>query len=672
MGDMESVERMQCNMRTRKCENPIPLNGGKDCIGSSTDIVPCTQPVCIIDGGWTSWTSSACSVSCGEGTLTKTRTCTNPAPQNGGKACAENDTAIERCSHVCPVDGNWGAWTSWGICTVTCGSGEQVRTRHCDNPAPVGTGAHCKGPPGDVQACVTKQCPIDGGWSSWSIYTSCSLTCGNGTVSRFRSCNHPSPQHGGAACHGLANETHECNIVPCPVDGGWGAWQPWSGCTQTCGGQQYRQRSCDNPPRQHNGRDCIGPSSGLLDCPTVCPHAWSAWSQWTNCTVQCGQGHQKRTRTCLPSSTRRRDIDCFGLAEEIKVCDAGSCASQFKVCDKVRVFTAIFHATNVNHTGSATCPDHIHHPDVAVIEEFCSAPTDTSLWTKGLQVYGHCESIPLYVPIGKVDSANKITENGILLECITDGFKNFSSSTINSEHFTIRPAGFSSSINSEHFTIRPAGFSSSINSEHFTIRPAGVSSSINSEHFTIRPAGFSSSINSEHFTIRPAGFSSSINSEHFTIRPAGFSSSINSEHFTIRPAGFSSSINSEHFTIRPAGFSSSINSEHFTIRPAGVSSSINSEHFTIRPAGVSSSINSEHFTIRPAGFSSSINSEHFTIRPAGFSSSINSEHFTIRPAGFSSSINSEHFTIRPAGFSSSINSEHFTIRPAGFSNQSRT
>ncbi|KAK3594720.1 hypothetical protein CHS0354_001544 [Potamilus streckersoni] len=141
--------------------NPKPLNGGKDCTGSSTNIMSCTQPVCIIDGGWTSWASSACSVTCGEGTLTKTRTCTNPAPQNGGKACAGNDTVIDKCSHVCPVDGNWGSWTSWGTCTVTCGSGEEIRTRKCDNPAPVGTGAHCAGPPADVRHCVPRDCPID-------------------------------------------------------------------------------------------------------------------------------------------------------------------------------------------------------------------------------------------------------------------------------------------------------------------------------------------------------------------------------------------------------------------------------------------------------------------------------------------------------------------------------
>nr|XP_058959479.1 collagen alpha-5(VI) chain-like [Pocillopora verrucosa] len=44
---------------------------------------------CVIDGGYTEWSESECSVSCGEGKKTLTRTCTNPPPFNGGKDCSE-------------------------------------------------------------------------------------------------------------------------------------------------------------------------------------------------------------------------------------------------------------------------------------------------------------------------------------------------------------------------------------------------------------------------------------------------------------------------------------------------------------------------------------------------------------------------------------------------------
>ncbi|CAH3133316.1 unnamed protein product [Pocillopora meandrina] len=57
-----------------------------DLPGHLDDIVKAT---CVIDGGYTEWSESECSVSCGEGKKTLTRTCTNPTPFNGGKDCSE-------------------------------------------------------------------------------------------------------------------------------------------------------------------------------------------------------------------------------------------------------------------------------------------------------------------------------------------------------------------------------------------------------------------------------------------------------------------------------------------------------------------------------------------------------------------------------------------------------
>ena len=41
------------------------------------------------------------------------------------------------------VDGNWGSWTEFNKCDVTCGGGKQLRTRLCNNPSPSDGGAFC-------------------------------------------------------------------------------------------------------------------------------------------------------------------------------------------------------------------------------------------------------------------------------------------------------------------------------------------------------------------------------------------------------------------------------------------------------------------------------------------------------------------------------------------------
>ncbi|KAM7424852.1 hypothetical protein ABFA07_023642 [Porites harrisoni] len=45
--------------------------------------------LCPVNGGYTNWTISECSVSCGGGVKILTRSCTNPPPANGGKNCDE-------------------------------------------------------------------------------------------------------------------------------------------------------------------------------------------------------------------------------------------------------------------------------------------------------------------------------------------------------------------------------------------------------------------------------------------------------------------------------------------------------------------------------------------------------------------------------------------------------
>ncbi|CAC5407901.1 unnamed protein product [Mytilus coruscus] len=104
---------MEYGLSTRKCNNPKPQHGGKHCVGSSKrkQSRPCRLKECPKDGGWSDYGNfndwSDCSVTCGKGTKSRerTRSCTKPEPQLGGKDCegSEVDIQTESCDMLdCP------------------------------------------------------------------------------------------------------------------------------------------------------------------------------------------------------------------------------------------------------------------------------------------------------------------------------------------------------------------------------------------------------------------------------------------------------------------------------------------------------------------------------------------------------------------------------------------
>ena len=49
-----------------------------------------------VDGGYSDWTISECSATCGGGVQIYTRTCTNPPPSNSGKDCSSRGPSFKR------------------------------------------------------------------------------------------------------------------------------------------------------------------------------------------------------------------------------------------------------------------------------------------------------------------------------------------------------------------------------------------------------------------------------------------------------------------------------------------------------------------------------------------------------------------------------------------------
>ena len=51
------------------------------------------------------------------------------------------------------------------------------------------------------------------------------------------------------------------------VDGGWAVWTNWDACSVTCGyGTQRRSRTCTNPSPEYGGLDCSGTSQETMKC----------------------------------------------------------------------------------------------------------------------------------------------------------------------------------------------------------------------------------------------------------------------------------------------------------------------------------------------------------------------------------------------------------------------
>ncbi|XP_071177833.1 scavenger receptor cysteine-rich type 1 protein M160-like [Mytilus edulis] len=236
----------------------------------------CSNDSTIVDGRWLSWaTWNECSKSCGNGIRTRSRTCNNPSPSNGGLPCKGDTLEAQLCNKMsCPVvNGNWSVWTQWTDCSMSCGNGFQTRSRRCNDPSLSNIRFSCHGDTLEAQLCNKIECPVDGSWSPWSIWNTCNVTCGGGTQWRSRHCDNPSPLYGGINCGTDSYDFIDCNTDNCRVDGSWGPWSIWNTCNVTCGGgTQWRSRHCDNPTPLYGGSDCGTDNYDFNNCNTEnCP-----------------------------------------------------------------------------------------------------------------------------------------------------------------------------------------------------------------------------------------------------------------------------------------------------------------------------------------------------------------------------------------------------------------
>ena len=193
--------------------------GSRVCGEAEEEARDCLTNLCPVDcemSRWGDW--SSCSASCGTGQRSRVRTVIREAA-NWGNKCPTNREEVEPCEEAeCRVDGGWSGWSRWGYCSESCGTGTRSRSRTCSQPPPQYGGETCSGPSLETKECFLKNCPpVDGGWTTWTRWSACSTTCDWGEQRRTRTCTQPPAEFGGRECSGARFQNNKCMLRRCPT-----------------------------------------------------------------------------------------------------------------------------------------------------------------------------------------------------------------------------------------------------------------------------------------------------------------------------------------------------------------------------------------------------------------------------------------------------------------------
>uniref|UniRef100_H0VSR4 SCO-spondin n=1 Tax=Cavia porcellus TaxID=10141 RepID=H0VSR4_CAVPO len=286
--------------------------------------------------------------------------CNNCSCQAGRLSC----TALP-----CPPPAHcaWSRWSAWSHCSHSCGLGgqqsrfrsstsgswapecreEQSQSQPCPQPPcpPLclqgalprslgdswlqGECHQCSCTPEGV-ICDTTKCAAPSGWTLWSPWSDCPVSCGGGHQVRTRTCMVSVPQRSEPPCLGSDTETQYCGQQPCLPLLDVCSWGPWGPCSHTCGpGLTSRSGSCScllakadsmcNGTVTHLETQACYPGPCLEEC------VWSSWSSWTRCSCQVPV--QQRYRHQGPASGRATEGPlCTRLDGHFRPCSIGNCS----------------------------------------------------------------------------------------------------------------------------------------------------------------------------------------------------------------------------------------------------------------------------------------------------------------------------------------------------------
>ncbi|XP_045352374.1 SCO-spondin-like [Leopardus geoffroyi] len=308
--------------RRRSCVDPPPKNGGAPCPGASQERAPCGLQPCTGDTDCGLGRVHISAELCQKGLVPPCPpSCLDP---EANRTCSGH--CLEGCR--CPP----GLLLHDGRCLplseCPCLVGEELKQPGV--PFLLDNCSRCVCEKGAL-VCEPGGCPVSCGWSAWSSWGPCDRSCGSGVQTRFRSPSNPPAASGGAPCEGNRQELQACHVECGTETLGWTLWEPWSSCSRSCltlgGGPGWRSRSrlCPNP----EDNSCPGEATQEEPCsPPVCPaqSIWGLWAPWSTCSAPCDGGIQIRGRSC--SGSTPGDPKCQGPHSQTRDCNTQPCTAQ--------------------------------------------------------------------------------------------------------------------------------------------------------------------------------------------------------------------------------------------------------------------------------------------------------------------------------------------------------
>ncbi|KAG8133135.1 hypothetical protein E2320_010953, partial [Naja naja] len=250
-----------------------------------------------------------CSVSCGAGQIVTKETCYKDFKVQVDTSLCDPKSRPATGTIPCKMPACPPSWSvgNWSECSLTCGGGERFRDVHCMQriqyePERV-SDSLCQIPaPVTRELCNTQRCPPTWSTGPWS---ECSRTCGKGWRKRTVLCKSFSSSRWDqilpdVACAAeLKPKMQETCLMKRCYKNKKLQWfvSAWTECSVTCGkGIQRRTLNCAEKYISGKYRELAAKKCSYLQKPNI---EMEKFASYILCTVTCGGGMQVRSVQCL-------------------------------------------------------------------------------------------------------------------------------------------------------------------------------------------------------------------------------------------------------------------------------------------------------------------------------------------------------------------------------------